>query len=93
MIMPDEPEVRVFDSVTAAVANSLPPAPPPYADSAAESVTEEQTAVTDDVTETPPPAATPPAAKKAARKPNTGQHVRAQAGTAEGTGGAMGPGA
>lgn len=27
----DAPEVRVFDSVTAAVANSAQPAPPPYA--------------------------------------------------------------
>lgn len=29
--MSDTPEVRVFDSITAAVENSLPPAPPPYA--------------------------------------------------------------
>jgi len=29
--MSGEPEVRVFDSVSAAVENSLPPVPPPYA--------------------------------------------------------------
>lgn len=29
--MSDETEVRVFDSVTAAVENSLQPVPPPYA--------------------------------------------------------------
>lgn len=29
--MSDKPEVRVFDSVTAAVENSAQPAPPPYA--------------------------------------------------------------
>jgi len=28
--MSDEPEVRVFDSITAAVENSAQPAPPPY---------------------------------------------------------------
>lgn len=30
--MSDEPEVRVFDSITAAVENSAQPAPPPYAE-------------------------------------------------------------
>jgi hypothetical protein len=30
--MSDEPEVRVFDSITAAVENSAQPAPPPYSE-------------------------------------------------------------
>lgn len=85
MIMGDTPEVRVFDSVTAAVANSAQPPPPPYADVTAEPVTDEQPDVVAE-----PPAAVPPKPKASARK--TGQHVRAQAGAAEGSGAAMGPG-
>ena len=39
MTMGDQPEIRVFDSVSAAVENSAQPAPPPYApETAAEEV-------------------------------------------------------
>jgi hypothetical protein len=86
--MADDNAPRVFDSVTAAVANSAQPAPPPYAAVAAEPVTEEQTAPEEEVQAPAPPSAKA-APKTVGRK---GQHVRAQAGTAEGTGAAKGPG-
>ena len=87
MIMGDEIPVRVFDSVTAAVENSAQPPAPPYADVSIEPVADEQADVKDE-----PKKTAAPAAKKTAAKKTAGQHVRAQAGTAEGTGGAMGPG-
>lgn len=74
-----DPEVRVFDSVSAAVANSAPPPPPPYApapESAGETPPE---AVTEEVPATPPPAKKAPAKS---RQVPTGHSVAASAGTA-----------
>jgi hypothetical protein len=74
--MGDVPEVRVFDSVTAAVANSAQPAPPPYA--AVEDPSSADAAVA-----APDPEPVPVAAKPSGRRTQakTGG-VAAQAGTA-----------
>jgi hypothetical protein len=71
MIM-SEPEVRVFDSVSAAIENSLPPVPPPYAFEPTDgSVPAEQTEPVPDTPKAP--------AKRAQRKPGA---ATAQAGAA-----------
>lgn len=89
--MSDEPEVRVFDSVSAAVANSAQPVAPPYADVTPGTLADAQPDAPEEVTAPAPPAAkaAPNAPKPVGRK---GQNVRAQAGAAEGTGAAKGPG-
>jgi hypothetical protein len=72
--MSDDPEVRVFDSVTAAVENSLPPVPPPY------SVIENpQTAVSGPETPEQVPVVQKPSGRRTPAKPGG---VKAQAGSA-----------
>jgi hypothetical protein len=74
--MGDAPEVRVFDSVTAAVENSAQPAPPPYA------VIQDSSSAGADLTASDPepvPVAAKPSGKRTQAK--TGA-VTAQAGTA-----------
>lgn len=90
MIMGDEIPVRVFDSVTAAVENSAQPPAPPYADVAAGTVADEQPDAPEEVQTVEPPKA--PAKPKASARKTGGQNVRAQAGTAEGSGAAGGIG-
>ena len=76
--MSDKPEIRVFDSITAAVENSAQPAPPPYAE-----IQNPQLPVSGPEGE----AKVPPARKGAERKPAAKPRaVTAQAGAAEGTG-------
>jgi hypothetical protein len=74
--MGDALEVRVFDSVTAAVENSAQPAPPPYA------VVEDPSSAGADLTPSDPdpvPVAAKPSARRTQAKPGG---VTAQAGTA-----------
>jgi hypothetical protein len=82
--MSDAPEVRVFDSVTAAVENSLPPAPPPYA----AEIENPQEAVSGPETPAPVPVGRKTSGKRT--QASTGG-VTAQAGTAAPTVAAKAP--
>lgn len=73
--MSDEPEVRVFDSVTAAVENSAQPAPPPYAPV----IENPQTAVSGPETPDPVPVVRKTSGRRTPAKPDA---VTAQAGSA-----------
>lgn len=76
--MSDEPEVRVFDSVSAAVENSLPPVPPPYAVGATE-IQNPQAAVSGPETPEQVPVVQKPSGRRTPAKPGG---VKAQAGAA-----------
>lgn len=95
--MSDETEPRVFDSITAAVENSLPPVPPPYAVLTAsedEPVPEDQGgpetpgdgqqgAAPEGIQETPPPETTvQPDTKRAPAKKTAAKSATARAGNA-----------
>lgn len=77
--MSDAPEVRVFDSVTAAVENSAQPAPPPYAVLPVVEDPSSTDAVLTPSDPEPVPVAAKPSGRRTAAKPGG---VTAQAGTA-----------